>query len=265
LPCRAAAAAASTHAQTQHIHACRRNVVTPYFSQTTQQNHAKEYYLYHILSWPQLLYVAENDLGKIVGYVLAKMDDDGDKSKEGPHGHITSLAVLRSYRKLGLATKLMKQAQVTMGECFGANYCSLHVRKSNTAAYHLYTKTLAYEQHAVEKAYYADGEDAYDMRKPLRFDTMAEVEASVKGGIDATKAKRERMEKKYKAGAEKRKQAAKAQQMKDKLKGIKAKQGGDAKETKTAKTAVSATDKKPQSQADQLAAAIAAMSVAKKK
>ena len=28
--------------------------------------------MYHILSWPQLLYVAE-DQGKIVGYVLAKM------------------------------------------------------------------------------------------------------------------------------------------------------------------------------------------------
>ena len=31
-----------------------------------------QYYLYHILSWPQLLHVAE-DYGKIVGYVLAKM------------------------------------------------------------------------------------------------------------------------------------------------------------------------------------------------
>ena len=32
-----------------------------------------QYYLYHILSWPQLLYVAEDYDGKIVGYVLAKM------------------------------------------------------------------------------------------------------------------------------------------------------------------------------------------------
>ncbi len=30
------------------------------------------YYMYHILSWPHLLYVAE-DNGKLVGYVLAKM------------------------------------------------------------------------------------------------------------------------------------------------------------------------------------------------
>lgn len=32
-----------------------------------------QYYLYHILSWPQLLYVAEDYNKKIVGYVLAKM------------------------------------------------------------------------------------------------------------------------------------------------------------------------------------------------
>lgn len=35
--------------------------------------HAPQYYFYHILSWPQLLHVAEDYNGKIVGYVLAKM------------------------------------------------------------------------------------------------------------------------------------------------------------------------------------------------
>ncbi len=32
-----------------------------------------KYYFYHALSWPQLSYVAEDDNGRIVGYVLAKM------------------------------------------------------------------------------------------------------------------------------------------------------------------------------------------------
>jgi N-alpha-acetyltransferase 10/11 len=36
------------------------------------ENYNLKYYYYHILSWPQLLHVAEAD-GKIVGYVLAKM------------------------------------------------------------------------------------------------------------------------------------------------------------------------------------------------
>lgn len=68
-----------------------------------------KYYFYHILSWPQLLYVAE-DCGKIVGYVLAKMEEETNEC----HGHITSLAVLRTHRKLGLATKLMTAAQHAM-------------------------------------------------------------------------------------------------------------------------------------------------------
>lgn len=121
-----------------------------------------KYYLYHYLSWPQLLMVAD-DGGKIVGYVLAKMEDD---AKE-PHGHITSLAVLRTHRKLGLATKLMNAAQEQMQVVFRADYVSLHVRKSNTAAFHLYSQTLGYLQHDIEVKYYADGEDAYDMRKPF--------------------------------------------------------------------------------------------------
>jgi len=127
--------------------------------QCLPENYQLRYYLYHICSWPQLLYVAE-DNGKIVGYVLAKMEED---AKE-PHGHITSLAVLRSHRKLGIATKLMNATQKVQKEVFGAEYCSLHVRKSNTAAFHLYTQTLGFEIHDIEAKYYADGEDAYDMR-----------------------------------------------------------------------------------------------------
>jgi ribosomal protein S18 acetylase RimI-like enzyme len=36
------------------------------------ENYQLKYYVYHLLTWPQLSYVAE-DRGKIVGYVLAKM------------------------------------------------------------------------------------------------------------------------------------------------------------------------------------------------
>lgn len=37
------------------------------------ENYQMKYYFYHLLSWPQLSYVAEDHKGKIVGYVLAKM------------------------------------------------------------------------------------------------------------------------------------------------------------------------------------------------
>ena len=73
------------------------------------ENYQMKYYFYHGLSWPQLSYVAEDEKGKIVGYVLAKMEEDPDDSV--PHGHITSLAVKRSHRRLGLAQKLMDQVR----------------------------------------------------------------------------------------------------------------------------------------------------------
>lgn len=37
------------------------------------ENYQMKYYFYHLLSWPNLSYVAEDQRGTIVGYVLAKM------------------------------------------------------------------------------------------------------------------------------------------------------------------------------------------------
>lgn len=127
------------------------------------ENYQLKYYLYHALTWPQLLYVAEDHKKRIVGYVLAKMEEDA----EVPHGHITSVAVMRSHRKLGLATQLMSAVEQDMVECYGAEYCSLHVRVSNQAALHLYRETLGFRIKDTDKKYYADGEDAYLMVKDV--------------------------------------------------------------------------------------------------
>merc|ERR1712153_106922 len=153
-------------AQMQHCNLC-----------CLPENYQMKYYLYHILSWPQLLFVAEDYGGKIVGYVLSKMEEDA----EVPHGHVTSLAVLRSHRKLGLATKLMRAAQQSMVEAFGGKHCSLHVRKSNMGAIHLYTQTLGYDEKDIAKEYYADKEDAYEME--LDFDKQAKKLAESAGSV----------------------------------------------------------------------------------
>lgn len=128
------------------------------------ENYNLKYYFYHILSWPQLLYVAEDHKAKAVGYVLAKMEEDDVPA----HGHITSLSVLRTHRKCGLATKLMNSSHERMVETFDSHHVALHVRRSNRAAFHLYSQTLDYTIRDVEKGYYADGEDAYDMRKTFK-------------------------------------------------------------------------------------------------
>ncbi|XP_071817627.1 uncharacterized protein [Apostichopus japonicus] len=61
----------------------------------------------------------------------------------------------------------MDQASRAMVECFNAQYVSLHVRKSNRAALHLYQNTLKFEVSEIEPKYYADGEDAYAMKRDL--------------------------------------------------------------------------------------------------
>uniref|UniRef100_A0A915J336 N-terminal amino-acid N(alpha)-acetyltransferase NatA n=1 Tax=Romanomermis culicivorax TaxID=13658 RepID=A0A915J336_ROMCU len=136
------------------------------------ENYQMKYYLYHGLSWPQLSYVAEDDNKRVVGYVLAKILPSVNRCREedsddDPHGHITSLAVKRSYRRLGLAQKLMDQTARAMIETFNAKYVSLHVRVSNRAALNLYANTLGFQINEIEPKYYADGEDAYAMRRDL--------------------------------------------------------------------------------------------------
>jgi len=138
------------------------------------ENYFCKYYLYHAMSWPQLSYVAVDvsrppktpyDPPKIVGYVLAKMEEEPTDGVQ--HGHITSLSVMRTHRRLGLAEKLMRQSQRAMAETFNAHYVSLHVRVSNNAALHLYRETLGFTVDKIEAKYYADGEDAYSMRIEL--------------------------------------------------------------------------------------------------
>ncbi|KAN0108237.1 acyl-CoA N-acyltransferase [Hyaloscypha variabilis] len=140
------------------------------------ENYFMKYYLYHALSWPQLSFVAVDvsrpkktpyDYPRIVGYVLAKMEEDPPDGVQ--HGHITSLSVMRTHRRLGIAEKLMRQSQRAMVETFGAQYVSLHVRVSNNAALRLYRDTLGFKNEKVEAKYYADGEDAYSMKLDLGF------------------------------------------------------------------------------------------------
>ncbi|KAM0432356.1 hypothetical protein ACHAPT_004898 [Fusarium lateritium] len=151
------------------------------------ENYFLKYYLYHALSWPQLSYVAVDvsrpkknpyEYPKIVGYVLAKMEEEPTDGVQ--HGHITSLSVMRTHRRLGIAEKLMRQSQLAMVETFQAKYVSLHVRVSNAAARHLYEDTLGFKNEKTESKYYADGEDAFCMRLDLD-----EIKAQADKAIEA--------------------------------------------------------------------------------
>lgn len=94
------------------------------------ENYFLKYYLYHALTWPQLSFVAvmrprngyskstgpggSGDLSgqypKVVGYVLAKMEEEPTDGMQ--HGHITSLSVMRTHRRLGIAERLMRMSRM---------------------------------------------------------------------------------------------------------------------------------------------------------
>lgn len=60
-------------------------------------------------------------------------------------GHITSLATLRTHRKMGIASKLMEAAHRAMKSVMEGEDVTLHVRITNRAATGLYRDKLNYE------------------------------------------------------------------------------------------------------------------------
>lgn len=83
-----------------------------------------------------------------------------------------------------------------MAESHRANYVSLHVRVSNTAALRLYRDTLGFEVEKVESKYYADGEDAYAMRRDLKSMWLDWSEVDSKDQQEKEKAKEKEKENK---------------------------------------------------------------------
>ena len=91
-------------------------------------------------------------------------------------GHVSSLAVLATVRRRGVAEALLQHFHAHVRQhTLAINSTGLHVRCSNRAAVHLYTKS-GYVPAVRIPAYYEDGEDAYYMSKTLLTDATADPE-----------------------------------------------------------------------------------------
>lgn len=96
------------------------------------------------------------------------------------HAHITALTVSPAARRLGLARTLSSSLERS-GDSYEAWFVDLFVRKSNRIAQRLY-EGMGYSVYRRVVDYYSDdladpgksGEDAFDMRKPLRRDGKRE-------------------------------------------------------------------------------------------
>lgn len=151
------------------------------------------FYTDYFTRWPSLCLVCESSSGAILGYMLGKLESSpypppkpyspGDAYFRSPvsrgqnylplHAHVTCLTVSPEARRQGLATKLTSALE-REGDAAGAWFVDLFVRKSNAPAVRLY-EGMGYSVWRTVKAYYGDGEDAWDMRKPLGRDGRRET------------------------------------------------------------------------------------------
>jgi len=100
-----------------------------------------------------IFFVAYNKDNGIVGFICGK--------EIGDIGCIYNLAVHPSFRRMGIATALLRKF-IEKAEHDGVKEIWLEVKRSNFPAISLYKK-FNFEIIGLRKKYYSDGEDAYLM------------------------------------------------------------------------------------------------------
>lgn len=113
--------------------------------------------------FPNTFIVADVD-GKIVGYIMCRIESGFSNFHLTKKGHVISLAVLPEYRSKGVGHAILNEAMKAMAFSYGAKECFLEVRVSNTAAINLYKK-MGLRIEKTLRDYYSDGESAYVMSK----------------------------------------------------------------------------------------------------
>lgn len=131
------------------------------------ENYTSYFFMDLYKRFPNTFVVAEQSR-QIVGYVMCRIEMGMPPLGLfglNKRGHVISIAVLPEHQRKGIGRALMEEAMLGM-RSYNARECYLEVRASNIAAIRLYEK-LGFEILRNLHGYYADGEDAYVMRKKL--------------------------------------------------------------------------------------------------
>ncbi len=140
------------------------------------ENYASFFFIDTYRSCPTAFLVAEVP-NRIVGYIMCRMEhgfSDIKRLKFVRKGHIISVAVLPEYRRIGIASDLVRRALSALRE-MNAEECYLEVRTINEAGLALYGK-LGFSLAKNVPHYYADGADALVMVIPIDEDHPASKE-----------------------------------------------------------------------------------------
>jgi ribosomal-protein-alanine acetyltransferase len=98
--------------------------------------------------------------GEIAGFVIGRIDI----VKNAPFGHILTIDIAPSYRRKGIAQKLLRKIEAIFKER-SIKECRLEVREDNVAASNLYQK-LGYKKVGKLEKYYGDAHGLY-LKKTL--------------------------------------------------------------------------------------------------
>lgn len=101
---------------------------------------------------------------QILGYIMWRIERGSSSFglQYVKKAHLVSLAVLPKYRRIGIASLLLRQSMKVVKKYKISEYV-LEVRVSNTAAIRLYEDVHGFEKIRIISHYYRDGEDAYYM------------------------------------------------------------------------------------------------------
>lgn len=130
------------------------------------ENYPSYFFMENYRRFPNSFLVAETDDGKIVGYVMCRVEPHYTKSSTLILGHVLSIAVSKEHRRRGIGEALMLKAEEGL-LTYGSEAIYLEVRVSNEPAIRLYEK-LGYKKLGIIPFYYADGEDAFLMYKVVK-------------------------------------------------------------------------------------------------
>ena len=114
-------------------------------------------------NYPESFLVACNSNKEIIGYIMWRVErtPSNNSLKLKNNGHLVSIAVLKTYRQLGIASTLLSHSMKKIKK-YKIDEFVLEVRVSNIEATNLYKK-FNYQTRTLKEKYYRDGENAYYM------------------------------------------------------------------------------------------------------
>ena len=108
-------------------------------------------FLEHLIKTENSRFYVATQAGRIVGYAVA--------TASGREGHVVSVAVDPSHRRMGMGAGLLASVTCKLVEA-GVDRIHLEVRKGNRSAIFFYER-MGFQRFSEIKRYYPDGEDAW--------------------------------------------------------------------------------------------------------